>query len=126
MAGMAGNATANERYAAYVLDANTGKVLFSRNSDARRYPASLTKMMTVYLIFHINYRQTCPVYERKKLRLCRFQQKRIAEYYKSVNKLRFDQRQHGILHIRLIRISHEHIEHSRIRSLRKQLLLYII
>lgn len=51
VAGMAGQASANERYAAYVLDANTGKVLFSRNSDARRYPASLTKMMTIYLIF---------------------------------------------------------------------------
>lgn len=41
----------NPRYAAYVVDAKTGKVLFSRNADARRYPASLTKMMTLYLVF---------------------------------------------------------------------------
>lgn len=41
----------NPRYAAYVIDAKTGKVLFSRNGHARRYPASLTKMMTLYLIF---------------------------------------------------------------------------
>ena len=51
LAGLAGNATANSRYAAYVLDANTGKVLFARNADSRRFPASLTKMMTIYLIF---------------------------------------------------------------------------
>ncbi|WP_279478525.1 serine hydrolase [Aureimonas sp. SK2] len=41
----------NERYAAFVIDANNGKVLFARNADDRRYPASLTKMMTLYLLF---------------------------------------------------------------------------
>ncbi|BCH24903.1 D-alanyl-D-alanine carboxypeptidase [Mesorhizobium sp. L-8-3] len=44
-------AAANSRYAAIVVDANTGKTLFSANADAQRYPASLTKMMTLYLIF---------------------------------------------------------------------------
>jgi len=39
------------RYAAFVADANTGEVLHSRLADARRYPASLTKMMTLYLLF---------------------------------------------------------------------------
>ena len=39
------------RYAAMVVDAHTGKVLFSRNADARRYPASLTKIMTLYMLF---------------------------------------------------------------------------
>ncbi len=35
----------------YVLmDANSGKVLASKNPDVRRAPASLTKMMTVYII----------------------------------------------------------------------------
>jgi D-alanyl-D-alanine carboxypeptidase len=42
---------ANSRYAAIVVDANTGKTLFSANAGARRYPASLTKMMTLYLTF---------------------------------------------------------------------------
>ncbi len=42
---------ADANYAAFVVDAKTGKVLFSRNADARRYPASLTKMMTLYLLF---------------------------------------------------------------------------
>ena len=42
---------ADNNYAAIVVDANTGQVLFSRNADLTRYPASLTKMMTLYLIF---------------------------------------------------------------------------
>jgi len=42
---------ANNRYAAIVIDAKTGKTLFSRNADAARYPASLTKMMTLYILF---------------------------------------------------------------------------
>lgn len=44
-------ASAANKKAAMVLDANTGKVLYSRNGDARRYPASLTKMMTLYMVF---------------------------------------------------------------------------
>ena len=38
-------------YAAYVIDARTGKVLHARNSDTRLHPASLTKMMTLYIAF---------------------------------------------------------------------------
>ncbi|GAA0590190.1 D-alanyl-D-alanine carboxypeptidase [Paenochrobactrum glaciei] len=44
-------APANEKYAAIVVDANTGKTLFSSSADAQRYPASLTKMMTLYMLF---------------------------------------------------------------------------
>ncbi len=47
----AGPAAANAKYAAIVVDANTGKTLFASNADAPRYPASLTKMMTLYLVF---------------------------------------------------------------------------
>lgn len=39
------------RYAAIVIDDSTGKVLHQVNPDASRYPASLTKMMTLYLTF---------------------------------------------------------------------------
>lgn len=42
---------ANDRYSAIVVDANTGKTLFAANPDAQRYPASLTKMMTLYMLF---------------------------------------------------------------------------
>lgn len=36
---------------AIVMDANTGRVLYQSKADAKRYPASLTKMMTLYLLF---------------------------------------------------------------------------
>ena len=39
------------RYAAIVIDDATGKVLHQVNPDAPRYPASLTKMMTLYMTF---------------------------------------------------------------------------
>jgi D-alanyl-D-alanine carboxypeptidase len=38
-------------YADIVVDANTGTVLHSTNPDAQRHPASLTKIMTLYLLF---------------------------------------------------------------------------
>ena len=38
-------------YASIVLDADTGEVLRSRNADTRNFPASLTKMMTLYMLF---------------------------------------------------------------------------
>ncbi|MNH49681.1 D-alanyl-D-alanine carboxypeptidase DacF precursor [compost metagenome] len=41
----------NSRYASIVVDAASGEVLFSRFADARRYPASITKVMTLYLVF---------------------------------------------------------------------------
>ncbi len=34
-----------------VIDARTGKVLHARNADTRLHPASLTKMMTLYVAF---------------------------------------------------------------------------
>lgn len=38
-------------YADIVIDANTGKVLHEENADALRHPASITKVMTLYLLF---------------------------------------------------------------------------
>lgn len=38
-------------YAALVMDARTGQVLHARNADTRLHPASLTKMMTLYVAF---------------------------------------------------------------------------
>lgn len=40
-----------EKYAALVMDAGTNEILHSRNADDARYPASLTKVMTLYLLF---------------------------------------------------------------------------
>ena len=39
------------KYAALVIDADTGEILYARNADKKRYPASLTKMMTLYMVF---------------------------------------------------------------------------
>ena len=38
-------------YAALVMDARTGEVLHARSADRKLHPASLTKMMTLYLAF---------------------------------------------------------------------------
>lgn len=44
-------AHANPKYAGIVVDAKNGKVLYGADPDGLRYPASLTKMMTLYLTF---------------------------------------------------------------------------
>jgi D-alanyl-D-alanine carboxypeptidase (penicillin-binding protein 5/6) len=39
------------RYASIVVDASTGEVLYEKHADSSRYPASITKLMTLYLTF---------------------------------------------------------------------------
>jgi D-alanyl-D-alanine carboxypeptidase len=55
LAGMAAlspaQAQSNPRYAALVINSRTGDVLYNDSADAKRYPASLTKMMTLYMAF---------------------------------------------------------------------------
>ena len=46
-----GAAPAFAKYASLVMDAETGRVIHEINADTRNYPASLTKMMTMYLVF---------------------------------------------------------------------------
>lgn len=46
-----GDAQAGGKQASFVIDANTGNVISAFNADEPRYPASLTKMMTLYLVF---------------------------------------------------------------------------
>jgi len=41
----------SSKYAAIVVDARTGEVLYGKRADAPRYPASITKVMTLYLAF---------------------------------------------------------------------------
>ena len=45
------SADANPRYASIVIEESSGRVLYSRNADKQLYPASLTKIMTLYLLF---------------------------------------------------------------------------
>jgi D-alanyl-D-alanine carboxypeptidase len=51
MIGAAAPASADDRYAAIVMDARTNEVLLEDQADETRFPASLTKMMTLYMMF---------------------------------------------------------------------------
>ena len=44
-------AASQSKYAAIVVDAKSGEVLYAKRADAPRYPASITKVMTLYLTF---------------------------------------------------------------------------
>ena len=44
-------APADPAFAAIVVDANAGRTLYAVNEEAPRHPASLTKVMTLYLLF---------------------------------------------------------------------------
>lgn len=44
-------AEARPAFSAIAVDARTGKIIYAKNADSKRYPASLTKMMTLYLVF---------------------------------------------------------------------------
>ena len=54
-------------YASVVVDAGTGEILNEVNADEENYPASLTKMMTLYLTFealqkgHLKWDERLPV-----------------------------------------------------------------
>ena len=51
MAAAAQDLTDNARYAAIVVDAQSGEVFYAQRADSARYPASLTKIMTLYMAF---------------------------------------------------------------------------
>ena len=57
----------SERYSSIVIDASDGAVLSAVNADELRHPASLTKMMTLYMVFEalrdrrISLQQLVPV-----------------------------------------------------------------
>ena len=47
----AGEAFADVPFSSLTVDARTGKVLYQKDADGLRHPASLTKMMTLYVLF---------------------------------------------------------------------------
>ena len=53
MATMIPSAVADPKAASMVVDANSGAVLHNRSGDEKVYPASLTKMMTIYMAFEL-------------------------------------------------------------------------
>jgi D-alanyl-D-alanine carboxypeptidase len=44
-------AAASVKFSALAVDARTGEILFASDADGLRHPASLTKMMTLYVLF---------------------------------------------------------------------------
>jgi len=42
---------AHAKYASFVINENTKRVYHNANADTRNYPASLTKIMTLYMVF---------------------------------------------------------------------------
>ncbi len=42
---------ANAKYASFIINENTKRIYHNTNGDTRNYPASLTKIMTLYMIF---------------------------------------------------------------------------
>lgn len=56
---------AQPKYAAILINAATGEVLYARQADAPRYPASITKVLTLYIAFselaHGGARPTDPI-----------------------------------------------------------------
>jgi D-alanyl-D-alanine carboxypeptidase len=50
-AGISETALANPKFSALAVDARTGDVLFASDADGLRHPASLTKVMTLYILF---------------------------------------------------------------------------
>lgn len=50
-AARAGSLYAAPRYAAILIDHDTGELLYARRADEARYPASITKVMTLYIAF---------------------------------------------------------------------------
>lgn len=53
-----------EKYASIVIDLETDEVLHARHADAPRYPASLTKAMTLYMLFDAMKSGEVKLYEK--------------------------------------------------------------
>ena len=58
---------AQARYASIVIEYDTGRVLHETNADTRNYPASLAKMMTLYLAFEALERGDLTLDQRLKV-----------------------------------------------------------
>ena len=50
-AAMLATQPAQAGYASFVMDAQSGEVFHARNADTRNFPASLTKIMTLFMVF---------------------------------------------------------------------------
>lgn len=87
----------SSNYASIVINVKTGKVLFSKNADQKRYPASLTKMMTLYLIFDALKKKK--LYPLKKLKVSKYasEQPKSNIDLKSGNKITVRKAIHALI-----------------------------
>ena len=60
-------ATANPKYASIIVEESSGRVLYSRSADKQLFPASLTKIMTLYLLFEALQNRRIPLGTRMKV-----------------------------------------------------------
>lgn len=77
------------KYASVVMDARDGQILHSRHADKRLHPASLTKMMTVYLAIQAVENGEIPI--DKKVVISKFASREPASkmYYKPGQRVSF-------------------------------------
>ena len=54
-------------YAAIVIDADSGRILHSRNANTPNFPASLTKMMTLFMTFEALERGTLSLHQHLRV-----------------------------------------------------------
>lgn len=47
------HAAVNGKHAVLIVDANTGRIIYQSSADDLRFPASLTKLMTLYIVFEL-------------------------------------------------------------------------
>lgn len=55
------------KYASIVINAKTGKILHATNIDTRNYPASLTKVMTLFMVFEAMDTKKWTLHKRLKV-----------------------------------------------------------
>ncbi|HHL43237.1 MAG TPA: D-alanyl-D-alanine carboxypeptidase [Hellea balneolensis] len=67
LGGMVAQAKPAQKYASIIVDADTLEILHARKIDSSRYPASTTKMMTLYLVFDALDRGEIHLHDKMKV-----------------------------------------------------------
>src|SRR3546814_7034896 len=66
----------NPKYAAIMINPETHEVLYSRRADVPRYPASITKKMTLYLAFERSEEHTSELQSLQRISYAVLRQKK--------------------------------------------------
>ncbi|MBI1300818.1 MAG: D-alanyl-D-alanine carboxypeptidase [Alphaproteobacteria bacterium] len=65
--GVSEKAEANDKYAAIIMDAHTGQIFYQSHASKRLHPASLTKMMTMLMVFNALDQKKLKPYSRIRI-----------------------------------------------------------